>query len=55
MQLTEKRREEVIRAINAALQEYRDAASNGQHPARGYRMVRISRMIANLNGVAWPA
>ena len=54
MKLNPKQRREVIRSINVALAEYNESAANGQHPARGMRMIRISRMIANLNGVDWP-
>lgn len=55
MGINSEQRRDVVRAINAALAEYNEAAARGEFPERGMRMIRISRILANLNGAAWPA
>ncbi len=47
MKLNAKQRRDVIRSINAAIVEFYEDGYTG-------RLLRISRMIANLNGTAWP-
>jgi hypothetical protein len=47
MKLKENQRREVIRTINQEFGGYRKD-SESRH------LLRISRMIANLNGVRWP-
>lgn len=47
MKLSQKKRREVIRSINAAIADFND-------DGKAEHLRRISRMVANLNGVAWP-
>jgi len=57
--LSPKARREVVRSLNTAISDYNhEAHMYGRFtiptPPPTSHLVRISRMIANLNGVAWP-
>lgn len=50
MKLTKWKRKMLLRSLNHELQRIREHRPQ----ERAYQLRRISRMIANLNGVRWP-